>query len=146
MSEVTLHNTQPTVTPRRPRRRRGAATVEFAVIAPVFFTLVFGMIEFGRMLMVEQVLTNAAREGARTAVLSGSSNSAVNTKIQTYLTGGSVNANAATISVTPTLASAKTGDTVTVQVSIPYSSVSWLPAPWFLGNAILRGQAVMRHE
>ena len=35
----------------------------------MFFMLVFGMIEFGRAIMVEQILTNAAREGARVAVL-----------------------------------------------------------------------------
>ncbi len=51
------------------RQRRGAAAVEFAIVAPVFFLLVFGMIEYGRMVMVEQVLTNASREGARVGVL-----------------------------------------------------------------------------
>ena len=51
------------------RNRQGAAVVEFAVVAPIFSMLVFGMIEFGRAIMVEQILTNAAREGARVAVL-----------------------------------------------------------------------------
>src|SRR5205823_8867626 len=40
------------------RNRRAAAAVEFAVVAPVFFLLVFGMIEYGRMVMVQQVITN----------------------------------------------------------------------------------------
>ena len=53
------------------KRRRGAAAVEFAVVAPVFFILIFGMIEFGRMVMVQQVITNASREGARLSVLDG---------------------------------------------------------------------------
>ena len=35
----------------------------------MFFLMVFGMIEFGRAIMVQQVLTNASREGARVAVL-----------------------------------------------------------------------------
>ncbi len=51
------------------RNRRGAAAVEFAIVAPVFFLLVFGMIEYGRMVMVQQVITNASREedaGGRT--------------------------------------------------------------------------------
>jgi Flp pilus assembly protein TadG len=51
------------------RNRRGAAAVEFAVVAPVFFLMIFGMIEFGRMVMVQQILTNASREGARLGVL-----------------------------------------------------------------------------
>lgn len=47
------------------RKQRGAAAVKFAASAPVFVLLLFGMIEFGRMVMVQQMLTNATREGAR---------------------------------------------------------------------------------
>jgi Flp pilus assembly protein TadG len=43
--------------------------VEFAVVAPLLFLLIFGMIEFGRMVMVQQILTNASREGARRGIL-----------------------------------------------------------------------------
>ncbi len=43
--------------------------VEFAIVAPIFFLLIFGMIEFGRVVMVQQLLTNASREGARLGVL-----------------------------------------------------------------------------
>ena len=56
---------------RSQRVRPGAAAVEFALVAPLLVMLVLGMIEFGRMMMVEQILTNAAREGARKAVLPG---------------------------------------------------------------------------
>src|SRR5947209_283568 len=56
-------------------RRWGAAAVEFAIVAPLLVSLVLGLIEFGRVLMVEQILTNAAREGCRTAVLDGSTTS-----------------------------------------------------------------------
>lgn len=47
------------------RKQRGAAAVEFAAVAPIFVLLLFGMLEFGRMVMVQQILTNATREGAR---------------------------------------------------------------------------------
>ncbi|HRX81016.1 MAG TPA: TadE/TadG family type IV pilus assembly protein, partial [Pirellulaceae bacterium] len=40
------------------RKQRGAAAVEFAVVAPIFVLLLFGMIEYGRMVMVQQMLTN----------------------------------------------------------------------------------------
>ena len=46
--------------------RRGVATVEFAIVAPLFFLLVLGCIEFGRALMVQQMLTNASRVGHET--------------------------------------------------------------------------------
>ncbi|MGB6041722.1 MAG: TadE family protein, partial [Pirellulales bacterium] len=51
------------------KKRRGVAAVEFALVAPLFVLMVMGMIEVGRAIMVQQVLTNASREGARRAVL-----------------------------------------------------------------------------
>ena len=55
--------------PPRPRNRRGATLVEFAVVAPVMLLLVLALFEFGRLMMVEQIITNAAREGARRGIL-----------------------------------------------------------------------------
>ena len=58
---------------RRSRRRRlaGQALTEFALIAPFFLLLIFGIIEFGRYVYTVQVLNNAAREGARYAIVHG---------------------------------------------------------------------------
>jgi Flp pilus assembly pilin Flp len=50
-------------TTRFARRERGAAAVEFALVAPVLLILVFGVIDFGRALYVVNVLTAAMREG-----------------------------------------------------------------------------------
>src|SRR5713101_5312317 len=52
-------------TSRGRNKRQGAAAVEFAFVAPIFVILTLGMIEFGRLIMVEQMITNAAREGCR---------------------------------------------------------------------------------
>jgi Flp pilus assembly protein TadG len=54
----------------RGRGRRGQAMVEFALILPVFLLLVVGMLEFARAWNLHQVMTDAAREGARRLVLS----------------------------------------------------------------------------
>ncbi len=51
--------------------RRGAATVEFAVISVVLFTLLLGVVEFGWLLAARQTVVSAAREGARSASLPG---------------------------------------------------------------------------
>lgn len=45
----------------------GAAAVEFAIVAPLLFVLLFGIIEFGALLYNQAVITNASREGARYA-------------------------------------------------------------------------------
>ena len=48
---------------------RGAAAVEFAIIAMLFFTLVMGAIEWGWYFFIHQRVVNAAREGARAGTL-----------------------------------------------------------------------------
>ena len=127
------------------KRRRGAAAVEFAVVAPIFLLLVFGMIEYGRMVMVQQVLTNASREGARRAVLDGSTNQDVVDVVDQYLNSGSIDG--ANITVTPTNPEdAAFGDPVTVSVDIQFSQVSWLPSPMYLGGRTLSATTVMRRE
>jgi Flp pilus assembly protein TadG len=127
------------------RNRRAAAAVEFAVVAPVFFLLVFGMIEYGRMVMVQQVITNASREGARAGVLDGATASSVTTTVNNYLTSGSISG--ATVTVTPNPPSgAQYGDPVTVTVSIGFDQVSWLPSPMYLGGRTMTATTVMRRE
>src|ERR1700704_576158 len=52
---------------RRPshRRARGQGLVEFAVVAPVLISLVFGVFDFGRAMSANVTVTNSSREGAR---------------------------------------------------------------------------------
>lgn len=130
------------------RKRQGAAAVEFAIVAPVFFLMVFGMIEFGRAIMVQQVLTNASREGARVAVLDSTTPTAslVANTVDNYLESAGVTG--ANVTVDPTEpTTAGYGDPVTVSVEIPFSSVSWLPAPMFLNaDTNLKASTVMRRE
>ena len=54
---------------RHGRRERGAAAVEMALILPVLLLLVGGIIDLGRAFMMQIMLTNAAREGTRAAVV-----------------------------------------------------------------------------
>lgn len=128
-----------------PNRRPGAATVEFAIVAPLFIMLVFGMIEYGRMVMVQQLITSAGREGARMGVLEGVTVDQVTTTVTNYLEESSVNGATVTVSPSP-LGSARYGEPVTVKVSVPFDSVSWLPSPMYLGGKTLKSVAIMRRE
>jgi TadE-like protein len=56
---------------RMRRRGRGQALVEFALVAPMFFFLIFAIVDFGRYVYYVQVLNNAAREGTRYAIVHG---------------------------------------------------------------------------
>ena len=51
------------------RCQRGAAAVEFAIIAPLLFTIIFGIIEFSLLFYDKAVITNASREGARFGIV-----------------------------------------------------------------------------
>lgn len=48
---------------------RGQALTEFALVAPLFFMLLFGIIVIGIAIFYQQQITNAAREGSRFAAL-----------------------------------------------------------------------------
>jgi hypothetical protein len=127
------------------RKRRGAAAVEFALVAPIFFLTVLGMIEVGRAVMVQQVLVNASREGARRAVLDGATATNVTSFVTTYLNGAAIYG--ATISYPQgNPESAGYGAPVEVKVLIPFSQVSWVPAPMYLKGANLSASTVMRRE
>jgi Flp pilus assembly protein TadG len=62
---------QPGARVARRKRSRAQAMVEFALVAPIFFLLLFGIIDFGRYVYYVQILNNAAREGARYAIVHG---------------------------------------------------------------------------
>jgi len=125
--------------------RRGTTLVEFAVVAPVFFLLVMGMIEFGRAMMVAALLANAAQQGARAGSLNGAQSSNVTNVVNAYLTDA--NLSGATTTVTPNPpSSASPGQDVTVTVSIGYSQITWLPAPKFLSGKTLSATSIMQRE
>src|SRR5262249_51552223 len=50
-------------------RERGQAMAEMAIVAPLFILLLFGIIEFGRAWMISNMITHAARDGARAAAV-----------------------------------------------------------------------------
>ncbi len=151
-------------------RRAGAAALEFAVIAPVLFAIVFGIIELGRALMVQHVLSDVARDCARYAVVTEGSNQA-SSDIQTRATSR-LAYYGITTSKTPTVlvndssstdVSASTGPAqksgsanfgkfsngseVTVKVQVSFSEVSWLPfADFVSGNTVLTGQYTLRRD
>lgn len=127
------------------KSRQGAAVIEFAIIAPVFLLLVFGMITFGQALMVQQVLVNTSREGARQAAVDGSV-----IDVDAYLAVSAITGALTQYEVNGVIVNdpsgADYGDAVTVRISVPFSNVSWLPAPDFLGDAILSAASTMRRE
>ena len=76
--------------------------VEAAIALPLLLLVVLGIIDFGRLFQRYEVLTNAAREGARVAVLPGYSATDVEKRVEQYLASGGLDSGLAT----PTVAAA----------------------------------------
>lgn len=141
---------------RRGTCERGAALIEVALTLPLLLIVAVGIFEFGRAYQTQQVLTNAAREGARVAVLPNQEANAAQTRVNTYLTAGQLpNAGSATVTVTATQISL--GGTTTpgsrVTVNYPFSFVVLQPVARLvvgdsaLGTALtMSASAEMRNE
>lgn len=67
------------------RRERGMAAVEFALVAVLFFSLLLGILEFGRVLYTWNAVAEATRWGARQAVVCGRGSSSVLSRMQQIL-------------------------------------------------------------
>jgi Flp pilus assembly protein TadG len=79
-------------------KEKGQATVEFALVMPLVFLVVFALFEFGHAFWVHQQLTAAANEGARTAVVLSRDSSAIS-KIQAAARGAAPGLTASGVNV-----------------------------------------------
>jgi len=132
------------------RTRWGATVVEFALVAPIFFFVVLGIVEIGRGCMVQELLTEAARRGARTGVIEGTSSATIKQTVTDYLTTVGINGETAGVSVNDAPidsvdAQAMPAYTeITVVVTVPVSSCTWVPTLFLRGT--ISGQYTMRRE
>jgi Flp pilus assembly protein TadG len=79
-----------TLTTNVRRAERGQAIVELALTLPLLLLIVLGIFDFGLMFQRYEVVTNAAREGARVAVLPDYTAAQAVTHAQNYLASGGV--------------------------------------------------------
>jgi len=125
--------------------------VEMALVLPLFILLAFSITEFGRAMMASQLVTNAARDGARLAAIDGSTNQQVQDAVLEFLErslGPSSSTATVSIEVNGVLnevANSSPGDMCTVTVSLPYSDIT-LTRAQFLENSKIVGHCAMRRE
>ena len=113
------------------RRERGAALLEAAITVPIILLISVGIFEFGRAYQTWQVLTNAAREGARLAVINGSTDADVTTRVRNYMTAGQL-PNASTATVTIDRGVGLSGADTASQITISY------PFQFMVLNPVIR--------
>src|SRR5687768_6864745 len=105
--------------------RRGTALVEMALVLPIFVAVTLGIVEFGRAMMIGQLITNAAREGARLGIIDGSTNTEVRTSVQQFLAqSAGINAADLTITITVTPAAGNPNPNNEVANALPKDLVS----------------------
>ncbi|MEO6238369.1 MAG: TadE/TadG family type IV pilus assembly protein [Vicinamibacterales bacterium] len=104
---------------KRIRSEKGAALLEAAITVPIILLISVGIFEFGRAYQTWQVLTNASREGARMAVITGSTDTDVATRVRNYMKAGSL-PNYSTATVTIVRGVALTGADTASEIRIDY--------------------------
>jgi Flp pilus assembly protein TadG len=126
---------------KRGAARRGVAAVEFAVLLPLIMMLLMGIIEVGRLIEMQQVLSNAVREGARQAATAQLTNDQVKTVVTQYVAAAGFSTTKLNVTVqdlTHTgndVSNAVYLDQVQVSLSYPYSNISWSMIGWVLPNS-----------
>ena len=142
----------------RLRQERGAELIEMALVLPLLMLILLGMIDFGFMFREMNVVTNAAREGARTGILPDYDDADIDARVQQYMDASGVDVTcstgagdcvvwAPTITIPATAGSFQARD---VRVMIFHDWTFMSPfAAWFGGSftsVSLTGRAVMRVE
>lgn len=124
------------------RCRRGAAAVEFAITAPIFFLFILAAFEFGWLNVMRHTADNAAYEAARAAMVPGGTVADATAKANSLL--NIVGARGATITVTPNPVTTTTTE-VTVSIDLPMSR-NGLIVPKFTNSTVLHSESTLRTE
>jgi Flp pilus assembly protein TadG len=132
------------LTPAQLRLRsdqRGATLVEFALLAPVFLTLLIGVLQVGLQVQNSNAVRNLASDGARFAVIQyqldrGSGVDVIETWIRSRAVGGTYNLDTDRLSVTVTdVATSRVLGAREMRIQIGYDAPDFLA---FVGGEVLR--------
>lgn len=128
---------------RRRGSRRGATTVEFAIVCPLLFTLFCGAIEYGRCNQIINAVALSSYQGCRRAIVPGATaantTAAVNSVLSASLISGS------TITINPTTITDATEE-VTVTVSVNINNNAWITPTFTAGKTITRSCTLTREK
>jgi Flp pilus assembly protein TadG len=118
-------------------RRRAVAAVEFAFLAPPLLILLVGIWEIGRLIEVQQMMVNAAREGGRQAATGQLTNTQVQQVVTQYLQVAglpttNVNVTVTDLTTAVDVSQAQYLDRLQVTATIPLQDVRWSVVSYFM--------------
>lgn len=130
------------------RSDSGAEFVEAALALPLLLLVVLGIMDFGMMFQQYMVITNAAREGARVAVLPGYTGTDAQARAQQYITSAFLSGGGTPTIPAPTTANVVIGGNciTTVSMSVTYPHQFLFISGWGFPPKTLTGRSVMRLE
>lgn len=129
-----------TIARQHRNRRRGAAAVEFAICANIFFVLIFTCMEFARMNMIRNLAQDAAYFAARQAMVPGATEAEAIAAADEVM--GMMTTSGYEVDVEPLTSNAAN---VVVTVTVDFDEIA-LFAPMFLPNTTIESTARIRTE
>jgi hypothetical protein len=141
----------------RMQDEKGTAVVEFAIVAPLLFLILFGIIEFGILLYDKAMITNASREAARAGIVFSYPNRISDGEIRQVVTNYCENhlisfGAGSTLSIPdPIRTGNEAGDSLTVIVIYPFRFLVFSNLIALIGGDVenllnLRAETIMRLE
>jgi Flp pilus assembly protein TadG len=125
------------------KKERGQALVEFALIVPILFLLIFGIIEFGRIYSAHLTANHSAREGVRAAAV-GATDSEIISIVQNR--AAALNTSKLNINISPQQSYRYRGESVSVSVTYPVQIFTPVISSFFNGQYQVSVQVTMRVE
>lgn len=138
-----MHNRKLARSKKSLRSRLAAATVEFALCAPVFFFLIFGGIELSRVNMLVHTVESALLQGARRGIIPGATAEQCRQAAQDVLNIGRIRTS--TVTVSPTNITENT-TTVSITISVPLEPNGYQASSVFIGKTINRTTQLNRES
>lgn len=126
----------------RAKKRKGAAMVEFAIVAPLVFFFFFAAFEFCRVAMIRHTVDNAVYEGCRAGIVPGATTADARGQADTIL--NTLGLNDATVTVNPATIDNRTPE-ITVSVDVSLDANSLVP-PQFTGGSVISRTLTMKRE
>lgn len=124
----------------------GQVMVEFALIIPIFLLLSLILLDVGRAYFTNQIVLNAAREGARVGTLPQSSPADVDAVVAAVMAQAGYRLSGYSTNYANIGSSAEAGTTTTVTVTSSFGTLTGTFIPGWTGNLPLGQTIRMRHE
>jgi Flp pilus assembly protein TadG len=127
---------------RHSELRAGATAVEFAIVAPIFFTIMLASFEFSRLNVIRHTADNAAYEAARHAMVPGATAAEAVSRANSILR--TVGTRGAQVTINPTVLGPEV-DSINVRVDVPMNQNGWI-LPRFTSGKTLTAQSTLKTE